>query len=283
MRILKRRKGNKSYFYLQHSFRKNGIVTTKEMYLGEEIPKDIEKIKQEIVKEEKNYINENLEKIKQNFQEEWKRLPESAKEKELEQIAIAFTYNTNAIEGSTITLREVREIVEDKISPNKSLNDIKEADSHFKIFLEILNKKENISRDLILKWHGQIFSDTKTDIAGKFRNCLVRIGGYIAPDWQDVEKLIEKLIKFINQEKINPVELVARAHYRFEKIHPFVDGNGRIGRLIMNCILWHSSYPMIIIEHKKRRAYYSALKNDEEKFVQYFIRNYMKVHKKRIK
>ena len=89
------------------------------------------------------------------------------------------------------------------------------------------------------------------------------------------------LIAFIEKSKINSVELAAIAHYRFEKIHPLGDGNGRIGRLIINHILWHNKYPMIIIEYKKRHSYYKALQKDENTFVNYLIRRYLAIHKKR--
>ena len=287
MRIFKRRKGKTEYFYLQHSFRKNGKVVTKELYLGKDIPKNIEEIKEKIMLETKKALLNKLEKIKSSFQKEWKRYPESAKEKELHEIAIAFTYNTNAIEGSTITLEEARQILEDKIAPNKPLKDIRETESHAKVFLELLKTTEKISKKLLLKWHKDVFGETKPDIAGRFRNYLVRVGIYIAPDWQDLEKLMEQLIKFVNESKLNgsklnPVELTARAHYRFEKIHPFGDGNGRIGRLVMNYILWNSDYPMLIIEYKNRKSYYKALQRNEEGFVSYFIRRYITVHKKRL-
>lgn len=287
MRIFKRRKGKTEYFYLQHSFRKNGKVVTKELYLGKDIPKNIEEIKEKIMLETKKALLNKLEKIKSSFQKEWKRYPESAKEKELHEIAIAFTYNTNAIEGSTITLEEARQILEDKIAPNKPLRDIRETESHAKVFLEMLKTTEKISKKLLLKWHKDIFGETKPDIAGRFRNYPVRVGIYIAPDWQDLEKLMEQLIKFVNDSKLNgsklnPVELAARAHYRFEKIHPFGDGNGRIGRLAMNYILWNSDYPMLITEYKNRKSYYKALQRNEEGFVSYFIRRYISVHKKRL-
>lgn len=282
MRIIKRRKGKTEYFYLQHSFRKDGKVVTKEMYLGKTIPKNIEEIEGKLALETKKELFDKLEKIRNNFQKEWKRYPKSAKEKELHEIAIAFTYNTNAIEGSTITLEEARQILEDKIAPNKSLRDIRETESHAKVFLEMLKTKEKISKELLLKWHKDIFEETKPDIAGRFRNYLVRVGVYIAPDWRDLEKLMKQLIKFMNESKLNPVELVARTHYRFERIHPFGDGNGRVGRLIMNYILWKSGYPMMIIEYKNRKSYYRALQRNEESFVSYFIRRYISIHKKRL-
>lgn len=282
MRIVKRMKGKTEYFYLQHSVREDGKVVTKEKYLGKSIPKDIERIKEALKLETKKNLYEKLEKIKNNFQKEWKRYPKTAREKELWEIAIAFTYNTNAIEGSTITLEEAREILEDRIAPNKPLKDIRETESHAKVFLNMLKTKERIFDELLLGWHKEIFGETKPDIAGKFRNYLVRVGNYIAPDWQEVIKLIRNLIGFVNNAKMNQVELAARSHYRFEKIHPFGDGNGRIGRLIMNHILWHNGYPMIIIEYKNRKSYYKALQKDEEGFVNYFIRRYVSLHKRRV-
>ena len=283
MRTIARKKGKRTYFYLQHSFRKNGKVITKEKYLGVKIPKDLEKLKQKLESEEKNLLYKKLKAIKENFQEEWKRYPDSVKEKEKEEIAIAFTYNTNAIEGSTITLEETRGIIQDNIAPNKPIRDVKETEAHSKVFLDMLNKKEKISKKLLLRWHKEIFGETKKDIAGKFRDYLVRVGEYRAPDWQDIEKLVNQLINFTNNSKINSVELAARAHYKFEKIHPLGDGNGRIGRLIMNHILWHNKYPMLIIEYKKRKSYYKALQKDEEKFVNYFLRRYLSIHKKRLR
>lgn len=281
MRIIKRKKGNNEYFYLQYSFRKKGKVVTKEKYLGKEIPGNLEQIKANLQKESIESLYARLESIKKNFQEEWKKYPESIKIKEMEEIAIAFTYNTNAIEGSTITLEEAREIIHDKIAPNKPLRDIKETEKHSKVFLEMLNKKEKISNEIILRWHKDIFGETKQDIAGKYRDYLVRVGSYIAPDWQDVPRLMNELIGFANKSKLNPVELAARVHYKFERVHPFGDGNGRIGRLIMNSILWHNGYPMLVIEYKKRKSYYKTLQKDEEKFLHYFMRRYLAVHKKR--
>jgi len=284
MRIITRKKGNKKYFYLIDSFRKEGRVITREKYLGSEIPDNINEIKKKFKKEIRAGLYKKLELIKKDFQIEWKKIPESVKEKEKEEIAITFTYNTNAIEGSTITLEETREIIHDKIAPNKSLSDVKETEAHSKVFLNMLNKKEKISNELFLKWHKEIFEESKPDIAGKYRDYLVRIGPHLPPDWQDINKLMQELISFIEEnKKINPVELAAIVHYRFEKIHPFGDGNGRIGRILMNYILWHSGYPMLIIEYTKRRSYYKALQKDEDGFLAYFIRRYLTINKKRIR
>lgn len=284
MRIITRKKGKQEYYYLQHSYRENSKLVTKEKYLGKAIPKDIDVIKEGFKKTCQQGLYRKLESIKKNFQIEWKRIPKTVKEKEKEEIAIAFTYNTNAIEGSTITLEETREIIYDKIAPNKSLNDIKETEAHNSVFLQMLKKKEKVINVLLLRWHKDIFGETKKPIAGKFRTYNVRVGPYVAPDWYEVRQRMDEFMQFLEKNKhINPVELAARAHYRFESIHPFGDGNGRIGRLLMNNILWHSGYPMLIIEQKKRTLYYKAFPRGEEGFVAYFLRRYLAAHKKRIK
>ena len=206
MRVMKRKKGNEEFYYLQHSFRKNGKVVTREKYLGKEVPKNLDELKKEIMKEIDSELYARLDKIKKNFLEEWKRIPESAKEQELREISIAFTYNTNAIEGSTITFEETRGIVEDKISPNKPLRDVKETEAHSKVFLEMLKEKSGFSNELILRWHKNIFGETKPDIAGRYREHLVRVGNYRAPDWQDVQKLMNGFLKVTNESKLHPVE-----------------------------------------------------------------------------
>src|SRR3989344_915925 len=153
MKITTRKKGNKKYFYLKHSVRKGKKIITKEKYLGTEVPSNFKEIESKFGEEFQEEITNKLESIKKHFQIEWKRIPESVKEKELEEISIAFTYNTNAIEGSTITLEEAREIIHDKISPNKSLQDVKETESHSKVFLQMLKKDEKITKELLFAWH----------------------------------------------------------------------------------------------------------------------------------
>ncbi|MBS3138317.1 Fic family protein [Candidatus Woesearchaeota archaeon] len=281
MRILTRKRGSKTYFYLHHSIRVGDKVATKEKYLGPEIPASIESIKQSFLNELQSPLYHKFDSIKKHFQTEWARLPKVIQEKEKEEIAIAFTYNTNAIEGSTITLHEAREIIHDKIAPNKPLRDIRETETHSKVFLDMLSTKKNINIKLLLQWHQAIFGETKHEISGHFRDYLVRVGDYVGPDWQDVQKLMSGLVLFL-RKPLHPVELAARSHYQFEKIHPFGDGNGRIGRLLMNYILWWNGYPMLIIEYKKRKSYYQALGKDENGFVQYFFRRYLTAHKKRI-
>ena len=272
----------KGYYYLAHTFRKAGKPTHREMYMGKEVPEDIEQLKELFFRRilmEEAFVK--LAAIKRNFRKQWKTYPETVKKKILLDFSIDFTYNTNAIEGSTITKDETQELLEKKIAPRKPLQDILETIAHSKVFLDALNEKKELSEQLILEWHLQLFKETKQDIAGQVREYRVRVGEYRAPDWQDVPKLLKDFFIWHGKSKksMHPVELAARAHYKFEKIHPFGDGNGRVGRLIIAHILKKGEYPLLIIEYKRRKAYYRALQKTENDFVHYLIKRYVTRHK----
>ena len=274
---------HKNYYYLAHSFRSGGKVIHREKYLGKDTPKNLEEVKEAFLhKCLQESIYKKLDVIQKNFRREWKRYPESIKKEILIDLSISFTYNTNAIEGSTITLHETEEIIKRKIAPNKPIRDIQETINHSKTFFKAINEKSDISADMIVRWHKEIFLDTKQDIAGRFRDYLVRVGDYGAPDWQDINKLIKELFEWYSKNKkmMHPVELAARAHYKFEKIHPFGDGNGRVGRLITAYLLRKGNYPLLIIEYKKRKSYYHALSKQETDFLNWFIRRYVSAHRR---
>lgn len=278
MHIIKK----KNSYYLRHSFKKEGKTVSREKYLGLSVPQDIEVIKSLFLSEcRKEAFYDVFDIIKKNFGDEWSHFPKSIKQKMIEEYSINFTYNTNAIEGSTISEDETRDIVAHNLSSSKPLSDIKETERHALLFKKLLSKDAFISKSSILFWHKELFSETKSDIAGKLRDYLVRVGGYTAPDWQDLPKLLNDFFKFCNKKNnMHVVEFAARAHYRFVKVHPFGDGNGRVGRLIMNVILWNNGFPLLVIEYKKRKSYYRALQKDEDYFVQYFLRRYLSSHKK---
>ena len=272
-----------SFYYLAHSFRKGGRVMYREKYLGKQLPHDIEELKEAFLRKclaEEAF--KKLDRIKKNFAAEWSKYPESIKKKILTDFAIDFTYNTNAIEGSTLTLEDTEEVIRHKIAPNKPIADVQETLNHARIFFSVFNEKKDIALSMLLQWHLGLFKDTKPDIAGKLREYLVRVGDYRAPDWQDVPALINDFFSFYNknQKTMHAVELAARAHYKFEKIHPFGDGNGRVGRLVIAYILKKKGYPLLIIEYKKRKSYYRALSRTENDFLAYFIRAYLSAHRK---
>ncbi len=285
MEVVQRRIGNQDYYYLKHSFRKGPQVITKEKYLGKDIPNDIEVIKSHFLEEiNKQNLFSRFQKITMGFETEWKNYPASIKEKIKQQLAVDFTYNTNALENSSITLEETRELLEHHIAPPKQMRDIKETEAHARVFLAMLEKQQSIVPQILLDWHKELFGETKQDIAGKWREYRIRVANYVAPDWQDVPRLMKELLDWYAENKnLHPVFLAAQIHYRFEKIHPFGDGNGRIGRLLMNYVLWYFGFPILIIEYKKRKSYYHALTKTEDAFVHYFIQRYLKAHQRYLK
>ncbi len=288
--IRKKTVGGHSYFYLEHSFRKGGKVEKKELYLGKEVPKDIEKIKKEFISEIYNetWLNQ-LDKIKENYSKEQKKTPYSAKEKEIENFMIKFTYNTQRIEGSKLTLRDTANLLKKGETPKKPLRDIKEAEAHKKVFYEMLKYSKDLNLQIILQWNKTLLSETKQDIAGKIRNHGVAISGskFVPPLAIELDVLLKEFFDWYNKNKgkLHPIALSALVHLKFVTIHPFSDGNGRISRLMMNFILNKNEFPMLDIPYENRNGYYTALersqvKLDEKIFLQWFFKRYLKEHKR---
>lgn len=283
-----------TYYYLEHNIRKGKHVQTKDLYLGRKIPSNIEEIKKNFLDDiykEKWY--QTADRIRERYSKEQKRIPESVRKKELDNFAIKFTYDTQRIEGSTLTHRETADLLERGITPkNKPLRDVKEAEAHRDLFYEILKEKKEISFQIVLDWHWKLFHITKPDIAGKIRKYQVAISGsnFMPPSPVEVYPMLIDFFKWYNKNKnkLHPIELAAMAHLRFVTIHPFGDGNGRISRLVMNFILNRKKYPMLDIPYKERKSYYNALersqvKDEDRIFVQWLIKRYIKEHKRYLK
>jgi len=234
-----------------------------------------------------------LDKIKENFSKELRQMPEVTREKETKIFSIRFTYDTQKIEGSKLTLRETSELLESSISPKaKPLYDIKETEAHYKIFYEILSYKKDLSLPIVLYWHKKLFVSTKPEIAGRIREHQVAISGskFLPTIPAEIYLLLREFFKWYNKnkKKLHPVELAALVHLKFVTIHPFADGNGRISRLMMNFILHKHGYPLLNIPYEKRASYYNALERAQIKkmdgiFLQWFFKLYIKEHKKYLK
>jgi Fic family protein len=289
--IKKRIVSGKNYYYLEHSIRKEGKVVNKTIYLGDKIPENINKLKKEFMIElSKERWFSDFEKIKAEYQKEQKIMPTSARTKEKQTFAVKFTYNTQKIEGSSLTLKETANLLEKGITPKeKPIDDVLEAEAHRKVFFEMLNYKKDLSLQIVLFWHKKLFDRTKQDIAGKVRNHQVAISGskFMPPLPTEIETELKDFFDWYNKNKanLNPVELAALVHLKFVTIHPFSDGNGRISRLMMNFVLHKNNYPMLDIDYKKRNTYYNALersqvKKDNSPFLSWFFRRYLKEYKK---
>ena len=292
MKIVKRKVKGNLYFYLEHHIREKNRIIKKQEYLGKKIPKNIDKIKSEFLLDifKENYFNK-FDNIKKNFNKEIKLMPKSAVEKYYEQFIIKFTYDSNRIEGSTLTLKETANLLELGITPkNKSLDDVKEAESHKKVFSEMLKYEKELNLDAILHWHKLLFQNTKEDIAGKIRKHGVKIARSKTefPIPSELEFLLRDLFKWYKKNKsLHPVLLASLVHLKFVSIHPFSDGNGRISRIMMNFVLHKANYPLLNISYNNRDGYYSALEKSQTKkiesiFTLNIFRKYLKEYKRYI-
>lgn len=282
------------YYYLEHSMRVGKKIQKKEIYLGRKIPNNVEEIKKNLLDDvyrEKWYSD--VDKIRKNYARNQKEMPKSIREKELERFATSFTYDTQRIEGSTLTRRETADLLERGITPkNKSMHDVQEAEAHRNLFFEILKSKKDLSLREITEWHWKLFSRTKPDIAGKLRTYQVGIGNskFMPPSPVEVYPMLTEFFQWYNKNKnkFHPVELAALAHLKFVTIHPFGDGNGRISRIIMNFILNKKKCPMFDIPYERRNSYYNSLERSQVKkedriFLQWLVKKYIKEYKKYIR
>jgi len=177
-----------------------------------------------------------------------------------EEFLIEYTYNSNAIEGNTLTLQETALVLEGVTIDKKPLKDHLEAVGHRDAFLYVQNlvkDKVPFSESIIKQIHTLVLMDRPED-RGIYRRIPVRIlGAYHTPsDPVLVPEQMENLVaEFGFNKKLHPIERAALFHLKFEGIHPFVDGNGRTGRLILNLMLMQAGYPPINIKYSDKKRY----------------------------
>ncbi|MBI4599471.1 Fic family protein [Candidatus Uhrbacteria bacterium] len=193
--------------------------------------------------------------------------------------AVTYTYHSNALEGNTLSLGETKLVVEDGITVGgHPLREILEAKNHKEVIEElisIIQKKKSITEQLIKKLHKTLIKEIDNETAGRYRKIQVYITGeeVLPPPARRVPLLMKEFWAwFAKQKKTDPVVLAAKAHYRFVKIHPFTDGNGRIARVLSNIILMRAGYPLVIIPVVVRQKYLTALHSSrtEMDFVTFF-------------
>ena len=182
-----------------------------------------------------------------------------------DKLTLEWTYHSNAIEGNTLTLRETKVVLEGITVGGKSLREHFEATNHRDAIFyveEIVAKHEAFTEWQIRNIHSLVLKTIDPEQAGRYRQENVVIAGASTtpPDFVHISAEMTALIDWYNQaEKMHPIKRAAELHTRFVKIHPFVDGNGRTGRLLLNFELLKTGYPPAIIRKEDRLAYYDAL------------------------
>ncbi len=182
-----------------------------------------------------------------------------------ESINLEWTYNSNGIEGNTLTLRETQVVLEGVTVGGKTLKEHLEAINHEKaiLYLETIVKEKNpITEWNIKNIHRLILKDIDDKNSGRYReeNVMIKGASHVPPDYLKVPELMEKLIvNYGTLKSYHPIIKAALLHGELVKIHPFIDGNGRTSRLLMNLDLMNSGYNPVIIKKKDRLEYYEAL------------------------
>lgn len=190
-------------------------------------------------------------------------LPSSLAARLKKQMIIEYTYNSNAIEGNTLTLRETQLIIEEGITVGgKSITETLEAKNHpeaIKFVERLVEAKSELTEEVILQLHKLIMSNITED-AGHYRTTGVKITGatFMPPPSSQVKPRIDELLKWLreNPDELTPIELAAVFHHHFVQIHPFSEGNGRTARLLMNALLMKGGYPFIATVPKLDRSKY---------------------------
>ena len=179
-------------------------------------------------------------------------------------------YNSNAIENSTLSLEETERILlEQMLSRNVSVREVFEAKNLARVTEYKRNKVKDseLSNDLILLCHQMLMGGIDDSIAGRFRRRgeYVRVGAHIAPAPEQVERMMGNiLVEYSSDLDSYFLDKMARFHLDFEVIHPFCDGNGRIGRVLINYQLLKLGLPRVIIRDSEKKTYYRAFKDYED-------------------
>ncbi len=301
-------KGKKRY-YLEKSVRlPNGKVKKFSMYLkgysqgkkSKEIAGLKELLNAKIQKEltefaakyykSQNIFNEELlkklEEIKLGHREIIKKLNKKQLQDIIDRFTVNFTYETNAIEGNSLTLKDVTFILhEKKALKGKDLREIYETLNTRQAMEIVFSNKLKISEKDIIKLHKILVRNTGVSFGyKKLPNFLLARQLETTPP-ERVKEEMKRLVDWYHENKqIHPLQRAAIFHGRFEKIHPFEDGNGRVGRLLINIMLLNNRYPPLIIRKSQRMSYFSCLeafdKGYEDKLSRFLVEKYKKTYEK---
>ncbi len=266
-------KGRNKYYYRVRSVREGGRVMKKREYLGANLSK---KLLSRLARKADRKLDTSLNSLLsaeerrklESIKKQHRAQPEETWQNRYERFLAKFTYDSNAIEGNTLSLQETSAVIFDNVTPKgKSPREINEAINHKKAFDYMIAYKGEVNKKFICELQRILVTNTlRPDLenqCGKYRTLQVYIRGadFIPPKPANIPKEMRKLLLWHarNKDKLHPLITAAYFHAAFESIHPFVDGNGRTGRLLINFMLTRNDYPMLNIPHSERIEYYVSL------------------------
>jgi Fic family protein len=209
---------------------------------------------------------ERLEDVRDAHSKWYGKLSPDMREKHGAEFLVRFTYNTNAIEGNRLSLRETAMIFNDGVLPaGSTINDYNEAVNSKDASKVADEHRGGLSKRFVLKLHYELVKNTHCRLAGQYRDSEVRISGsdWVPPKAKDVRREMSKLFTWYANHKggMHPVELAAVVHAKLVQVHPFTDGNGRTARLVANWVLRKHGYPPFCVESRDKANYYKAIES----------------------
>ena len=298
--IYKKAIGNKEYYYLRASERKGTKIVTKDLaYLGDNLEKVknnltklpqyndqirktyktihnflesnryLEKIKQSKIKSD-NYLGDKLfeiEACKMHYNKEFQHYDKLTKEEIFKNFIIEFAFNSTNMEGNTIKLSETRNLLQNGISPkDRPLRDIYDLKNTEEVFNWLQESKEKIINELIIEIHKRLITNIDKRIGYRTQDVRVIKANFKATPFPYIKADMDILLNWYekNKDKLHPLVLAIIFHHKFETIHPFFDGNGRTGRILLNYILMINNYPPMVIHTKIRSNYLLALRKADK-------------------
>jgi Fic family protein len=298
-------RNGKTYYYITKNFRISNKKWRKiRKYIGDKPPSKkqtkeaTEEIESEALKKgfmkpvsKNKYLTdgetEKLQDLKEVFKKWYGKLSLIGRKKYEEDFVVRFTYNSNAIEGNRLSLRETSMILtEDIIPAGVTPKDYNEAINSKDCYAFIKKYTGEFNQKFLLQIHELITKNTDCEIVGDYRDHDVRISGseWIPPSYKKVKEEMRKVFQwyYSAKKKLHPVELGAILHNKLVQIHPFSDGNGRISRVVINWILMKNKFPMFYIEVSDKINYYEAVeegdKGNDEAIVHYIVKVMIKQH-----
>lgn len=298
-------RGGRTYYYVTKNFRTgDGKWKKVRKYIGDRPPstertkKAVEEIESRALEKglmrpasKYAYLTdedaEKLQDLKRVYKKWYGQLSTVERKKTDEDFIVRFTYNSNAIEGNRLSLRETSMVLSENMVPaGASLNDLNETINSQDCYGFIKKYRGEFKQRFLLKVQGMLTRNTDCRTTGEYRDTDVRISGsdWIPPSHETVRDKMRKVHGwyYAARKRLHPVELAALLHNKLVRVHPFIDGNGRTSRVVLNWILMKNGFPMVCIELRDKFSYYGAIEKgdngDDGAMVRYIAEVLMRQH-----
>lgn len=294
--IYQKRVGAHTYYYLRVSERRGNKIIKKDVaYLGKnltEVRAKLNELPQKTVRDAYKTItrflesNTYLEKAKKlklrhseyieketleevegcrlHWQQAFQKHDSKTRQEYLKGFIIEFAFNTTSIEGNTITLKETERLLTEQLTPkNKTLREIYDIQNTERVFSSILEEPEQLSQETIINIHKELMMNIDSRTGYRTGDVRIMRSRFKSTPHPYIKADMDLLLKWYMEKRgrMHPLALAGIFHHKFEKIHPFFDGNGRTGRMVLNAMLLSEGYPPMIIQKKTRARYLDALGN----------------------